>query len=191
MDRTKWSMQLKSFRHFLRFIRPTCSWLKCCFTSTETVGLLETGAQDGHLDFHTAPELDRFVSTECVYVDVLSASVQVTLTLLSYIKKKKVKTYYPRLCGIPQYLDLHIYRLWLAVSPVFSWHPYHWSVTESNVGLLYLDVYTCKSNSYVDFSPAELGTLVLWCQFTCKSNSYHVDFPPAELGTLELWCVYV
>ena len=32
-------------------------WLKCCFTSTETVGLLGTGAQDGHLDFHTAPEL--------------------------------------------------------------------------------------------------------------------------------------
>ena len=31
--------------------------LKSCFTSTETVGLLGTGAQDGHLDFHTAPEL--------------------------------------------------------------------------------------------------------------------------------------
>ena len=31
--------------------------LKCCFTSTETVGLLGTGAQDGHFDFHTAPEL--------------------------------------------------------------------------------------------------------------------------------------
>ena len=30
---------------------------KCCFTSTETVGLLGTGAQDVHLDFHTAPEL--------------------------------------------------------------------------------------------------------------------------------------
>ena len=30
--------------------------LKCCFTSTETVGLLRTGAQDVHLDFHTAPE---------------------------------------------------------------------------------------------------------------------------------------
>ena len=27
-------------------------WLKCCFTSTETVGLLGTGAQDVHLDFH-------------------------------------------------------------------------------------------------------------------------------------------
>ena len=26
-------------------------------TSTETVGLLGTGSQDGHLDFHTAPEL--------------------------------------------------------------------------------------------------------------------------------------
>ena len=31
--------------------------LKCCFTSTETIGLLGTGSQDGHLDFHTAPEL--------------------------------------------------------------------------------------------------------------------------------------
>ena len=33
------------------------SSVQCCFTSTETVGLLGTGAQDGHLDFHTAPEL--------------------------------------------------------------------------------------------------------------------------------------
>ena len=32
-------------------------WLKCCFTFTETVGLLGTGAQDGHLDFYTAPVL--------------------------------------------------------------------------------------------------------------------------------------
>ena len=31
--------------------------LKCCFTSTETVDLLGTGAQDSHLDFHTAPEV--------------------------------------------------------------------------------------------------------------------------------------
>ena len=31
--------------------------LKRCFTSTETVGLLGTGAQDVHLDFHTVPEL--------------------------------------------------------------------------------------------------------------------------------------
>ena len=28
-----------------------------CFTYADTVGLLGTGAQDGHLDFHTAPEL--------------------------------------------------------------------------------------------------------------------------------------
>ena len=32
------------------------SWLKCCFMSTEAIGLLVTGAQDIHLDFHTAPE---------------------------------------------------------------------------------------------------------------------------------------
>ena len=31
--------------------------LKRCFTSTETIDLLGTGTQDGHLDFHTAPEL--------------------------------------------------------------------------------------------------------------------------------------
>ena len=31
--------------------------VECCFTSTETVGLLGTGALDGRLDFHTAPEL--------------------------------------------------------------------------------------------------------------------------------------
>ena len=29
---------------------------ECCFTSTETVGFLGTGSQDGHLDFHTAHE---------------------------------------------------------------------------------------------------------------------------------------
>ena len=34
--------------------------LKCCFRSTETVGLLGTGAQDVHLDFHTPPELSNF-----------------------------------------------------------------------------------------------------------------------------------
>ena len=31
--------------------------LECCFTSTETVGVLGTGAQDVHLDFHIPPEL--------------------------------------------------------------------------------------------------------------------------------------
>ena len=31
--------------------------LKCSFTATETVVCLGTGAQDVHLDFHTAPEL--------------------------------------------------------------------------------------------------------------------------------------
>ena len=31
--------------------------MKCCFTSTETIGLLGMGDQDSHLDFQTAPEL--------------------------------------------------------------------------------------------------------------------------------------
>ena len=34
-----------------------CSEVCCLTPSTETVSLLGTGAQDGHLDFHTAPEL--------------------------------------------------------------------------------------------------------------------------------------
>ena len=43
-------------------------WLKCCFTSTETVGLLGTGAQDVHLDFHTAPELWHIKGSEERYL---------------------------------------------------------------------------------------------------------------------------
>ena len=47
--------------------------LKCCFTSIETVGLLGTGAQDVHLDFHTAPELcfDWPTFTSLLYSAVL------------------------------------------------------------------------------------------------------------------------
>ena len=33
------------------------SMVQCCLTSTETVRLIRTESQDGHLDFHTAPEL--------------------------------------------------------------------------------------------------------------------------------------
>ena len=43
----------ESYRRRLRSLLK----LKCCFTSTETVGLLGTGTQDVHLDYHTAPEL--------------------------------------------------------------------------------------------------------------------------------------
>ena len=35
--------------------------VECCFTSRETVGLLGTGAQDGHLDFHAAPDFCSLV----------------------------------------------------------------------------------------------------------------------------------
>ena len=40
--------------------------VECCFTSTETVGILGTGAQDGHLDFHTASELWKDLKLKCV-----------------------------------------------------------------------------------------------------------------------------
>ena len=35
-------------------------WLSVALPSTETVGLLGRGAQDGHLDFHTAPGLSAW-----------------------------------------------------------------------------------------------------------------------------------
>ena len=35
------------------------STVQCCFASTESVSLIRTESQDGHLDFHTAPDLIR------------------------------------------------------------------------------------------------------------------------------------
>ena len=43
-------------RRFIKDGSPGRPLLKCYFTSTETVGLLRTEAQDVHLDFHTALE---------------------------------------------------------------------------------------------------------------------------------------
>ena len=37
--------------------REVLTFSECCFTSTETVGLLGMRVQDCHLDFHTVPEL--------------------------------------------------------------------------------------------------------------------------------------
>ena len=52
---------------------------ECCFTATETVGLSGTGAQDGHLDFHTAPEL----CLVCKTLVFLSVSVERHLLVFS------------------------------------------------------------------------------------------------------------
>ena len=52
--KTKDPVAMQAFANNRRVMK-----LKCCFTSTETAGLLGTGAQDVHLDFHTAPELCR------------------------------------------------------------------------------------------------------------------------------------
>ena len=41
--------------------------VECCYTFTDTVGLLGTGAQDGHLDFHKAPELCPSISSSSTF----------------------------------------------------------------------------------------------------------------------------
>ena len=47
--------------------------LKCCFTSTETVGLLGTGAPDGHLDIHTALIMVMMMMIACFYIALFYA----------------------------------------------------------------------------------------------------------------------
>ena len=60
--------------------------LKRCFTSTETVGLLGTGAQDGHLDFHTASELWVIVAiVDCFYMHYSPLLSRLTALLLHVI----------------------------------------------------------------------------------------------------------
>ena len=55
-------------------------WLvECCFTSTETAGLLGTGAQDGHLNFHTALELSIAVFCCCRLLLLFSVAVAVVV----------------------------------------------------------------------------------------------------------------
>ena len=52
-----YSHSLFFFFFFLSLLPQHLLKLKCCSMSTEIVGLLGTGAKDGHLGFHTAPEL--------------------------------------------------------------------------------------------------------------------------------------
>ena len=47
---------LKTISTGFEIFRPLLLLLKGCFLSTEAIGLSGTGAQDSHLDFHTAPE---------------------------------------------------------------------------------------------------------------------------------------
>ena len=51
--------------------------VECCFTSTETVGLLGTAAQDGHLNSHTAPELSKLLFEEASFKTSLKAGREV------------------------------------------------------------------------------------------------------------------
>ena len=54
--------------------------LKCRFTSTETVGLLGTGAQDVHLDFHTSPGLSKLLFEEASFKTSFEGSERSAVT---------------------------------------------------------------------------------------------------------------
>ena len=54
-------------------------WLSVALRPTETVGLLGTGTEDGHLDFHTAPELSdiwRWGKREIIIIPIAALSPQ-------------------------------------------------------------------------------------------------------------------
>ena len=76
-------------------------FLSLSFTSTETVDLLGTGAQDVHLDFHTAPELSPSLSLFLMIilmVLVTTCTAHFTLSGLAMVKvcddKVSVMTYF-------------------------------------------------------------------------------------------------
>ena len=68
--------------------------MKCCFTSIETVGLFGTGAQDGHLDFRTAPELCMEVEEEGDYNNYTYGMRVITKYINSTRRGPRVSTTY-------------------------------------------------------------------------------------------------
>ena len=67
--------------------------LKCYFTSTETVGLLGTGAQDVHRNFHTAPEL----CVQCCH-DCFDSQAMVTYIFQVFLTSRAVYVIVFNLC---------------------------------------------------------------------------------------------
>ena len=61
-------------------------WLKCCITSTETISLLGKGAQDIHLDFHTA----RSVSLAGAATSITFVATKVLLRQTRACRDKRV-----------------------------------------------------------------------------------------------------
>jgi len=56
---------------------------------TETVGLLRMGAQDGHLDFHTAPELCNGYSKCCPDLPPRMTGCRKTVKVISHINQRR------------------------------------------------------------------------------------------------------
>ena len=78
---------------FTQILSSGFDMLECCFTSTETVGLLGTGAQDGHLDFHTAPELCDVASNSVVLtVGVIKSTYKCSTVQYKRLLSVKVHT---------------------------------------------------------------------------------------------------
>ena len=78
--------------------------MKCCFTPIETVGLLGTEAQDGHLDFHTAP-----------------AGVLVSVDVKQHYKKtEKLRQNLPGVGVNERYIYIYIY-IYIYMRPGRPW----------------------------------------------------------------------
>ena len=74
----QWEMQTVILQFHLCAVE--FSMVECCFTSTETMDLLGTVAQDGHLDFHTALEPRSFPGPLALYNWVRCLDLQGAVT---------------------------------------------------------------------------------------------------------------
>ena len=126
-----WSVHLYTIR--------LIGWLKCCFTSTETVGLLGTGAQDVHLDFHTPPELWLygsfcfcFMSSErCYTIPSLllrlkshwcKAVTQLCVILVGHFKKDGVRANHLHKWYIHTFNELRVLRKKKCLMPLIPFY---------------------------------------------------------------------
>ena len=120
--------------------------LKCSFTSTESVGFLRMGAQDGHLDFHTAPKLwiivdcCLFMSIKAPTEGVLNNAAQRFCSVLFYLFFSP-SFQQPALSAVSlQKLCLWFSVLTKCVLPWQNWHG--WLGTKTNPQLF---IYACLS----------------------------------------------
>ena len=153
--------------------------MKCCFTSTETVGLLGTGAQDVHLGFHTAPELCPHLSAHPLFA--LPPAHQL-LICLSHISSAHIP-----LLTAPLPPLLSSAHTPLALSPAHYLFTCHISVLLTHLLLCHLlttcspVTYQCCSHTSCSFTRSPPFHLSVTYQFSSHTSSHASSFSSSSV----------